>query len=287
MPYIEKPVSEMVPPIAEVIRTAAAVLGASIAATPAPTTDQVLGWAKFALVGTCFDGIENHLKTAYMAGIQRAIDATEHDWGPRTDNALLDTAEWDAEMENAIATELAIIKAHIGDETWYAAATSVGIMTGDVSVEEVAENLAQHRAAQLRLTANPDPMKWLVSVGIGGAQVNAVVSLATNPNNIPAPSYPDMPPAPPPLPGTSAATRPSAQDEGAAFRAYGAAVEFDPGTVAEWIGVSASSLRNYMTGRTAPRKALTLAQAQRLHADTLNRIASLQLAAEIFASVIG
>lgn len=285
MPYVLRPFSELLP------ADQSSVIAAAVAQRMAHTgpTD--------ALLAAALVTIENRLTREITHAIERVLDGVEIEHGSRNDSPILEPTEWDAEVDQALSVELGDVARALPPGEWFATAIGVSI-DGAVTAGEVGAELAR-LVVKHTVAGNPAGVAYqLQQLGFDQNAINAVeVGAVTGGPMLRDSLYKDTPistafpaltnAAPPPLPGSAAAAKPTRTEEAEAFKAWASAVDVDLGTVAKGLDVSTGSLRNYMTGRSEPRKALTLTQAQRMQMDCLNRIASLQRAAEVFGAVTG
>ena len=87
-----------------------------------------------------------------------------------------------------------------------------------------------------------------------------------------------------PIPSSSGAGPPPAVNPRDAFVLFGEALDMDDAALAKRLGVSRSTIHNYIRGKTG-RVKITLAQARVLMAEIDARAAKLRQAAEIFSRV--
>ncbi len=246
---------------------------------------------------------QNYLAEQHMHDIKGAIDSARE---------MADMIGGDVDFPAVLAD----VKAQVGAEF-------DAILAGATPNDDGALSWSLAKAAVEAKPVMPmNRGKWLAKLGIVKAHIDALVPATTTPAAAVPPPPPadddadlaamlglDVPevPAPPPFVAGSAdgvvpppqmsADVPSAAPHGHdappppvgsnprdAFILFGEATEVDDAALAKRIGVSRSTIHNYMNGKTAKVK-VTLAQARMMVAEIDLRTAKLRQAADIFSQV--
>jgi DNA-binding Xre family transcriptional regulator len=189
----------------------------------------------------------------------------------------------DAALDHLTVEISAFLRSHAGDDIEMAemmgedvqaamveSLTPLGVATDCITPGATLDGVASAIVDRLR----PLPMntgKWLAKLGIVASHLDAVQPGAS------AQAEPAAPPsaAPPP---------PELLDLSTAFIAMREATTIEDADLSKRLGISRSSLHNYLSGRTKRIK-LTQAQALVLVADIDVRVSELRRAATIFAGV--
>lgn len=217
------------------------------------------------------------LKGEFLVSLLRTWDQVVFDCGGRDTSPMYEPEEWDAELEKALDAEFR----DIVDQVPGIRDTFAGVGFGREAVD--AETIANEMAAVYveRMFAESVPIDFSRA---GMPSTFLADFIATTAAAVPLPpAHPTHPmqAPPPPLPGAPAGV--AKLDEAAAFRRVFDALEWDPGVIAAALDVSVGTVRNYASGRSTPRKALTVAQARAMHEFALRRAQALQEAAAVFA----